>query len=107
MSIVLTDFARPRLFPRVPRGNTIQDCTAEQFEAHLNAHAPLKVLDGYAPFCKLFVYENWTSTRCLTVPVTEANRHQLRSGYDYDFRLSLTYTFGSIYSAIVNPRFGS
>ena len=22
MSIVLTDFARPRLFPRVPRGNT-------------------------------------------------------------------------------------
>jgi hypothetical protein len=62
MSIVLTDFARPRLFPRVPRGNTIQDCTAEQFEAHLNAHAPLKVLDGYAPFCKLFVYENWTST---------------------------------------------
>jgi hypothetical protein len=82
MSIVLTDFARPRLFPRVPRGNTIQDCTAEQFEAHLNAHAPLKVLDGYAPFCKLFVYENWTSTRCLTVPVTEANRHLLRSGYE-------------------------
>lgn len=32
---------------------------------------------------------------------------QLRSGYDYDFRLSLTYTFGSIFSAIVNPRFGS
>jgi hypothetical protein len=32
---------------------------------------------------------------------------QLRSGYDFDFRLSLTYTFGSIYSAIVNPRFGS
>ena len=41
MSIVLTDFARPRLFPRVPRGNTIQDCTAEQFEAYLNAHAPV------------------------------------------------------------------
>jgi hypothetical protein len=82
MSIVLTDFARPRLFPRVPRGNTIQDCTAEQFQAHLNAHAPLKVLDGYAPFCKLFVYENWTSTRCLTVPVTDANRHLLRSGYE-------------------------
>ncbi len=32
---------------------------------------------------------------------------QLRSGYDFDVRLSLTYTFGSIYSAIVNPRFGS
>jgi hypothetical protein len=31
---------------------------------------------------------------------------QLRSGYDYDFRFSLTYTFGSIFSAVVNPRFG-
>jgi len=82
MSIVLTAFARPRLFPRVPRGNTIQDCSAEQFEQHLNTHAPFKVLDGYAPFCKLHVYENWTSTRCLTVPITEANRHQLRSGYE-------------------------
>jgi len=40
------------------------------------------VLQGYAPFCKLFVYENWTSTRCLTVPVTDHNRHLLRSGYE-------------------------
>ena len=31
---------------------------------------------------------------------------QLRSGYDFDVRLSLTYSFGSIYSAVVNPRFG-
>jgi hypothetical protein len=33
-------------------------------------------------------------------------QRQLRSGYDYDFSLSLTYTFGSIFSAMVNPRFG-
>jgi hypothetical protein len=32
---------------------------------------------------------------------------QLQSGYEYDFRVGLTYTFGSIFSAIVNPRFGS
>src|SRR5690606_6711022 len=63
-------------------GNTIQDCTPEQFERHLNEHAPLKVLDGYAPFCKLHVHRNWTSTRCLTVPVTDANRHLLRSAYE-------------------------
>ncbi|HJR58194.1 MAG TPA: hypothetical protein VJ813_02300 [Vicinamibacterales bacterium] len=31
---------------------------------------------------------------------------ELQSGYDYDFSLSLTYTFGSIFSSIVNPRFG-
>ena len=82
MSIVLTPFARTRLFPRQPRGNTIQDCTPEQFEHHLNAHAPLAVLDGYAPFCKLHVHRNWTSTRCLTMPVTAENRHLLRSAYE-------------------------
>jgi Protein of unknown function, DUF481 len=31
---------------------------------------------------------------------------QLRSGYEYDFQLGLTYTFGSIFNTIVNPRFG-
>ena len=82
MSIFLTPFARTRLFPRQPRGNTIQDCTPEQFERHLNQHPPLRVLDGYAPFCKLHVHRNWTSTRCLTVPITDANRHLLRSAYE-------------------------
>ena len=82
MSIVLTPFARARLFPREPRGNTIQGCTPEAFEQRLNDEAPSKVLDGYAPFCKLHVHRNWTSTRCLTVPITEANRHQLRSAYE-------------------------
>ncbi len=82
MRIVLTDFARPRLFPREPRRNAIQGITAEQFERYLNDHPPLKVLDGYAPFCKLHVHRNWTSTRCLTVPITDANRHLLRSDYE-------------------------
>jgi hypothetical protein len=82
MSIVLTAFARPRLFPTEPRANTIQDCTAAQFEAYLNTHAPQAVLDGYAPFCKLHVHRNWTSTRCMAVPLTDANRHLLRSGYE-------------------------
>lgn len=82
MAIVLTDFARARLFPREARRNTIQDCTPAQFQAHLNDAPPLQVLDGYAPFCKLHVHRNWTSTRCLAVPITEANRTLLRSGYE-------------------------
>ncbi|KAF1705666.1 DUF3228 family protein [Pseudoxanthomonas suwonensis] len=82
MRIVMTPFARTRLFPRQPRGNTIQDCSAEEFERYLNEHEPLKVIDGYAPFCKLHVHRNWTSTRCLTVPITDANRHLLRSAYE-------------------------
>jgi hypothetical protein len=31
---------------------------------------------------------------------------RLQSGYEYRLSLSLTYTFGSIFSSIVNPRFG-
>ena len=31
---------------------------------------------------------------------------QLQSDYEYQFGMSLTYTFGSIFSSIVNPRFG-
>jgi hypothetical protein len=82
MSIVLTPFARARLFPRDRRRNAIQDCTPEQFQQRLNDEVPLKVIDGYAPFCKLHVHRNWTSTRCLTVPVNAENRHLLRSGYE-------------------------
>jgi len=82
LRIVLTEFARLRLFPRTSRPNTIRDVTPEAFERHLNEHAPLAVLPGYAPFCVLHVQRNWTTTRCLTVPVTDANRHLLRSGYE-------------------------
>lgn len=82
MSIALTDFARGRLFPRDGRRNAIVGCTASEFEQHLNANAPHAVLPGYAPFCSLHVHRNWTQTRCLTIPITDANRHLLRSGYE-------------------------
>ena len=88
-SIVMTEFARARLFPRESRRNTIQDITAAEFERHLNEQAPLKVLPGYAPFCVLHVHCNWTSTRCLTVPITDANHHLLRSGYEARTRAEL------------------
>ena len=82
MSIILTPFARTRLFPDDRRRSAIQDCSADEFERHLNTETPLRVLPGYAPFCRLHVHENWTSTRCTAVPITEANRHQLRSAYE-------------------------
>jgi hypothetical protein len=34
-------------------------------------------------------------------------QRQLASGYEYRFSVGLTYTFGSIFSSIVNPRFGN
>jgi hypothetical protein len=82
MSICLTDFARVRLFPADGRRTAIQDCTPAQFEARLNAEPPERVIPGYADFCKLHVHRNWTTTRASVVPITDANRHQLRTGYE-------------------------
>lgn len=82
MRIVLTSFARPRLFPSDGRRTAIQDCTPEQFVQRLNDEPPQAVLDGYAPFCKLHVHRNWTSTRGSVIAITEENRHRLCSAYE-------------------------
>ena len=82
MSIQMTDFARRRLFRGDRRRTAIQDITAEQFVERLNTEAPFAVLPGYAPFCRLHVHRNWTSTKCSVIPVTDANRHLLRSAYE-------------------------
>ena len=82
MRIVMTDFARRRLFPGDGRRTAIQDISAEQFVERLNAEAPERVLDGYAPFCKLHAHRNWTSTRCSVIAIDEDNRHRLRSAYE-------------------------
>lgn len=82
MSIVLTDFARARLFPRGGRANAVQDLSPAQFEAELNAREPERVIPGYAEFCQLHVHRNWTSTRCATIAITAENRGQLRSAYE-------------------------
>jgi hypothetical protein len=82
MTIALTDFARRRLFPGVGRRTAIRDCTPDQFVAHLNAEPPERVLPGYAPFCELLVHRNWTTTRASVVPITDANRAQLRTAYE-------------------------
>ncbi len=82
MRIVLTPFARPRLFPADGRRTAIQDCTPEQFVQRINDETPHAVLEGYAPFCKLHVHRNWTSTRGSVIAITEENRHRLRSAYE-------------------------
>ena len=82
MSIVLTDFARARLFPADGRRTAIQACSPAEFEARLNAEPPERVLAGYAPFCQLHVHRNWTPTRCSAIAITDDNRHLLHSAYE-------------------------
>jgi hypothetical protein len=82
MTIVLTDFARRRLFPADGRRTSIQDCTPAEFEARLNDEPPERVLPGYAPFCRLHVHRNWTTTRCSVIAIDDGNRDRLRSAYE-------------------------
>lgn len=82
LNIALTQFARKRLFPTDGRLEKIQGVSAAEFEAYVNQHEPEALLDGYAPFCKLAVYKNWTDTRLMAVPITDENRAQLRSAYE-------------------------
>lgn len=81
-SIALTAFARNRLFPGPQFQHKIQGVTPDEFETYLNEHEPLKIEAGYAGFCQLFVYENWTDSRCMAVKITKDNQHLLRSGYE-------------------------
>ena len=46
---------------------------------HASGAAPLD--DGYAPFCKHVFMPNFTDATCGALPITEANRHLLRSDY--------------------------
>lgn len=80
--IALTSFARKRLFPGPDRLDKLQGVTPEAFEQYINANEPEKILDGYAPFCKLYAYKNWTESRCMTIKITRSNRHLLRSAYE-------------------------
>lgn len=82
MTIVLSAFARSRLFPDPPRPTALLGVTPAEFERTLNRREPVRVLKGYAPFCRLHVYANWTPTRCLTLRITDANRRLLRSDYE-------------------------
>lgn len=81
MSIVLSKFARKRLFP-TNRLDKIQGVSPDQFEHYINQNPPQQILDGYASFCKLLVYPNWTDTRVMAVEITNENRHLLRSRYE-------------------------
>lgn len=88
MPIVLSDFAKKRLFPK-NRLDKIQGVSPAEFEQYINDHKPLDTLDGYAPFCKLLVYKNWTDTRLMAIGITDENRPLLRSGYEARTRKEL------------------
>lgn len=105
MKIKLTDFAL-RHFDKDFSGTKILNTTPENFEDAINDEETLlvlgslngyfddgspknlfqffnggKIMNGYAPFCKLLVINNFTDAKVGSLPITLENYQYLRSGY--------------------------
>lgn len=85
--IKITDFGK-RHFDQKFGGTKITNKTPEEFESILNDILSMppegglrKILDGYAPFCKLVVIPNFTNARVGSMKIDIANYQYLRSGY--------------------------
>jgi len=91
--IKITDFAK-RQFESKSGGTKILDKTPEEFETFLNlriddSETPnngnepfrVKIMEGYAPFCKLIAIENFTKAKVGSMPIDIANYQYLRHGY--------------------------
>ncbi len=102
--IKLTPFSL-RHFDKKFSGTKITDVTPEEFEVALenligsagnsttqpfmvggvfksaDDMVKLKIIDGYAPFCKLIAIPNFTNARVGTMKIDMANYQYLRSGY--------------------------
>lgn len=102
--IKVTDFGKRHFDPKFG-GTKITDKTPEEFESLLNQIVHLmevpdsgmlipvleaikngiwencKIIDGYAPFCKLIAIPNFTNAKVGSMPIDMANYQYLRSGY--------------------------
>ena len=93
--IKITDFGK-RHFDSKFGGTKITSKTPEEFELELSKLINLydkdsgasneewsgvKIINGYAPFCKLIAIPNFTNARVGSMPIDMANYQYIRSGY--------------------------
>ena len=93
--IKITDFGK-RHFDSKFGGTKITSKTPEEFELELSRLIKLydkdsgasneewsgvKIIKGYAPFCKLIAIPNFTNARVGSMPIDMANYQYIRSGY--------------------------
>jgi len=81
--IKITDFAKRHFEPK-SGGTKILDRTPEEFEAYLQKEVDsdlVKIIDGYAPFCKLIAIDNFTLAKVGSLPIDISNYQYLRHGY--------------------------
>lgn len=98
MKIKVTDFAKKHFDPKFG-GTKVLNYTIEEFEKYVNSHlisldidshylfpvgleeGDIKIINGYAPFCKLIAIRNFTDARVGSLPITLENYQYIRSGY--------------------------
>lgn len=90
-TVKLTDFALKRHFDKNFSGTKILDISAKLFEDKIKyflqhyyineTSEVLRIKDGYAPFCKLLIINNFTNAKTGILPITLENYQYLRSGY--------------------------
>jgi len=78
---ILSEFVK-RVFKSDHKGTKITNYSPDQFEYMLNDREPIAEFDGYAPFCKLLIFENWTDAKVGVMPLTEDNAFFVKSGYE-------------------------
>jgi hypothetical protein len=83
--IKITNFAKRHFDPK-SGGTKITSQTPEQMEDYINsmveAGGPLaKIMDGYAPFCKLIAIENVTNAKVGSMAIDMSNYQYIRHGY--------------------------
>ena len=81
MKIQLTNFSK-RHFKTSFIGTKITNINEEEFEKHINTlNNSAKIIDGYAPFCKLMIIPNFTNAKTGTMEITVDNFHNIRTDY--------------------------
>ena len=81
MRIVMTDFALSH-FDATEHEPAIPVLSPEEFVAKINEMEPYLVQDGYAPFCKILFYHNFTDAKAGIVRISPEMMPFIRSGYE-------------------------
>ena len=82
----------------------IPGITPADFEKEINRRTPVLEMEGYAPFCKLFFYENWTKAQAGVVPLTDELIPFVRTEYEARRETELPVLMRYISGDVVNLR---
>lgn len=97
MIVKITDFGARHFDPKFG-GTKVLNYSVAKFEEEINSYlnwiedfdklnkndvyrGGVKIIDGYAPFCKLIAIPNFTDARVGSMPITLENYQYIRSGY--------------------------